>query len=642
MPGLIVGGDFQVYYREMFANFSYFPPPAWNWILAAGLGVPGASLLWNLLVVQIPIIVLGNGLGFSWEIVERIGYLYPYIILSIVVPYFIFRKYFELPYAILALLVFSFNTYILMLVGGGQIFLSLAYVLAPAVFYFFTQLVDGKKPQIRDYCICALVFSFQVLFDLRIACATALLIVIYYALNIIFFGKSIKKILTLFPVFIAAGFLHFFWVLPTILVRENPLAAYGSEFTSPGVIKFLSFAKLENAMSLLQPNWPENIFGKAYFMRPEFLLIPIVAFSSLLFIKKVSAENKRLILFFATVGIIGAFLAKGASEPWGQAYIWLFEHIPGFNMFRDSTKWYVLVGLSYAFLIPYGVMNISKYIQSRIKIPNLVLIFTFVYLILLIRPAWMGELGGIFKSSITPGQYLELKEFLASGSAFYRTFWIPRTSTFSFYSHDRPTIMANDFTRLYSSSEIIKYLETSEARDVLQKVSVKYVIVPEDSDAKIFLKDRKYDESEYKKTIEGLGRIDWLAQKKVFGKIVIFEVPNPRDHFWSDSVGLKIRNTRINPSKYSVEVKNAEKGDILIFAENYNNMWTAISDKYSVGSTAYPVSSKTLNSFVLPREGNYSLVVYFKPQAYVNIGMVVSIATLLILFASLTILKKKR
>jgi len=72
-----------------------------------------------------------------------------------------------------------------------------------------------------------------------------------------------------------------------------------------------TYSKFENTISLLQPNWPENIFGKAYFMRPEFLILPMLAFSALLFIHKAQKEKRELIVFFVIIGLLGAFLAKG-------------------------------------------------------------------------------------------------------------------------------------------------------------------------------------------------------------------------------------------------------------------------------------------------------------------------------------------
>ncbi len=74
----------------------------------------------------------------------------------------------------------------------------------------------------------------------------------------------------------------------------------GSNVTSVAAVQFFSFAKLDNAIALLHPNWPENIFGKVSFFRSEFLLLPIIAFSPLLFLfrTKIKKKEHSTVLFF--------------------------------------------------------------------------------------------------------------------------------------------------------------------------------------------------------------------------------------------------------------------------------------------------------------------------------------------------------
>ncbi|MFH1827595.1 MAG: hypothetical protein ABH812_04210, partial [bacterium] len=623
--GLLAGGDFQVYYKEMFHNFSFFPPPAWNWTLGTGLGVNGSSLLWNYIVVQLPIVFFGNLLGFDWVQIQRVGYLYPYLILSIALPYYYARKLFPPLYAFLGMLIFSFNTYILMLVGGGQIFLSLAYILIPPVLYYFYQLLTGENKNtrvlIKTICLSALLFSLQALFDIRIAYVTLILIFLFACINI-FYDKKFKNILFLPLVLFITGLLHAFWVLPTAIVRENPLSGYGAEYASYGMVNFLSFAKLENTISLLHPNWPENIFGKSYFMRPEFLLLPILAFSSLLLFTNEKKRKKELVMFFTLVALIGAFLSKGTNEPFGGIYNFLFTHIPGFMMFRDPTKWYTLVAVSYSVLIPFTVSKahllFAGYKQlPRYTVQKIFMFFTIVYLVFLIRPAWMGQLDGIFKNIQNSAEYIKLEQFLSQDKNFYRTFWIPKSSLYSFYSPTHPIVIGSDFTREYSISKIIEIMQDKGFEKILQDISVKYVIVPDDIESTIFLTDRKYDEKIYSETVNNLRNIPWLKEincstvklldcsDPIFGKIAAFEVSNPKDHFWTNSKTLSLKYTHVSPAEYVLVVENAKKGDTVIFSENYDPKWVARTipvGRYQIASAKY---EGRFNSFVLPQDGNY-------------------------------------
>lgn len=641
--GLITGGDFQVYFKSMFLGLSDFPPPAWNYILGTALGVNGTSVLWNYFVVEIPIIFFGRILGFKWEIVERLGYLFPYLILSLIIPYYVFRKFLATSWAFISVLLFSFNTYILMLIGGGQIFLSLAYVLAPLVFYLFYKLINEKnnfKDRLKVLCLCVFATSFQILFDIRIAYVTLFMISIFYLFNFLFFGKRFKGLLYLPCVLISAGFLHAFWILPTLFVRQNPLSTFGSEFTSTGIVQFLSFAKFENTISLLQSNWPENIFGKVYFMRPEFLILPILAFSSLFFLKNEKKQTREIILFFSFLALIGAFLAKGTNEPFGEMYAWMFKYVPGFVMFRDPSKWYPLVAISYAFLIPYTIMKVSSIRYSvfrKYSIQNTqysILIAFILFFLLLIRPAWMGQLNGTFKITKIPQEYIKLEQFFERDKSFFRTFWVPYSSTFSSFSPIHPLVLGSSFVgRQGKASSVVSYLKQKGSDKILQDISVKYIVVPHDADAKIFLTDRKYDEKKYLKTVDEVKKLNYVKEVAGFGKIKVFETSSYKDHFSSPSRNLGIQYKFINPTKYEITVNNAKKGDVLVFAENFDSYWIARnkSIEYSVSSIQYPVTKVTsLNSFVLPKDGDYSFEVYYRVQDLVNFGLMISGASLLV------------
>ena len=645
--GILAGGDLQIYYKEMFHSLTFFPLPAWSWNMNGGLGVGGTALLWNYLTVQIPILILGSFAGFPWPVVQRFGYLFPLLILLFVSPFFVFRKFFKFPFSLLALFIFGLNTYILMLIGGGQVFLALAYSLIPPILYSFYKLFREENIQARKIklaLISTLILSAQLLFDIRIAYVTLTAIAVFLLLDILFFNRNYKNILYFCTSLVISGLIHFFWVLPTLLAGNNSLSAFGEQFTSLGIVNYLSFAKFENTLSLLQPNWPEDIFGKAYFMRPEFLILPILAFSALLFIKRVQKEKREIIVFFAIIGLLGAFLAKGTNEPFGALYLFLFERFPGFIMFRDSTKWYPLVAISYTVLIPFTVWNVYEWLKSHKRfsifyLQNLFLVITFLYLILLIRPAWMGQLTGIFQLTQIPAEYVKLEQFLAKDNNFYRTVWFPRSSKYSFYSTVHPLIFASGFTNKYSINKISETFSSAQMKVLLQDISTKYIIVPDDSSGEIFLTDRKYDDNLYKATLNNVSKIGYLKKVENFGKIGVFEVPNSKDHFWSPAENLALNYNYISPVEYQLMIKNAKKGDSVVFSESYDPKWIAENSQFKIQSSKFDAR---FNSFILPQDGNYSLRIYYTPQDYVNIGLVISGITLLMVVGSLLVLVIKK
>jgi len=219
-----------------------------------------------------------------------------------------------------------------------------------------------------------------------------------------------------------------------------------------------------------------------------------------------------------------------------------------------------------------------------------------------------------------------LEKFLSSQNNFSRTFWVPTQQRIGFYTNTHPAIPAQDFFKSVNNTQIFNILKTSEL--LLQESGVKYVIVPYDSQGEVFLKDRKYSHEVYFKTIEEVGKVEWLKRVEGFGRIAVFEVLSPRDHFWSLSQGLTVEYAYINPTKYILNVKNAKKGDVLVFSESFDKYWEARNEstKLKVPSVKY---NKLFNSFKLERDGDYSFEVYYEPQKWVNIGVAISLVTLI-------------
>jgi len=674
-------------------------PYAWGWHIGLdGFAKFISPYSWIMPLINIPQVVFGR-LGMDWAFIQRITYLYPLLILLIFSPILLTKYFFpKNKFYLISVLIFSFNTYSLLL-AGGEIFIALAYSLMPIIFVLFAYLArtcnDGESSRYKYPLITGLVLAVQVMIDPRITFVTMFAVMLYLALSIMYHVLSIKssrkKILytlhlILYTLAIPLGItvlLHAFWIIPSVLYGKNPVQALGSAYSTLGAVNYLSFARMENTISLLHPNWPENIFGKVYFMRPEFLLLPILAYASLLFIKGLkSSKEKKYILFFALLGIVGAFLAKGSNEPFGGVYLWLFKYFPGFIMFRDPAKWYPLVAISYSILIPFSVWNIYELLSSKFTcppsavaegncrrevqsskakfkiqnyIPNLFLILTTLYLILLIRPAIFGQLGGMFKTTFVPNDYVRLEKFLANQPEYFRTLWVPSKQRFSYYSNNHPEISAKVLFNLYDNEKLFEELSKGKTENQLQQASIKYVIIPYDSEKEIFLDDRKYDETQYRKTVQEIRKISWLKEVNCsivrllncsnlpFGKIAVFEVSNPKDHFYFKNQESGIRNQElsykyINPVKYEINLRNAKRGDVLVFSESFDSKWLARNHQFSVFSSKFGI----FNSFVLPVDGNYNLKIYYTLQDYVNIGMAISGLTLALVIGAIFYLKKRK
>jgi hypothetical protein len=623
--GDLKGGDF-----SGFIGKSVLIPYAWGNDLS-GFGSSMISYSWSFFVINIPLFVLKH-LGVNLDIAQKISFFYPFILISFFSSLYLCKTTFLTgKFYFLSPIIFLFNTYILMLVGGGQIIIGLSYALSPFVLASYIRLINLRRNYLKNSIFTGILLSLQIMLDLRITYVVLVAIGIYWLYGLLE-DRSLRNFSkSLLFTFLIPGFLSFFinafWLIPTLFTHQNPVAQLGDVYSSLEAVQYFSFAKFENTLSLLHPNWPENVFGKVGFMKPEFLLLPVLAFSSLFFIKNENKDEKKFILFLAIIGLFGVFLAKGANEPFGGIYLWMFDHVPGFVMFRDPTKWYLLIAVSYSILIPFIVSKIYDFLKFKFKtqklIANFFVILTVLYLLFLIKPALLGQLSGTFKPIVTPSEYVKLEKFLSSDSRFHRTLWVPAVQRFGFYSSNHPAISAQSLFNLTDLQKINK--KVAESQLLLQNSAVKYIIVPYDSQGEIFLSDRKYDERTYLQTLNGISLIPWLKRVNVFGKIVVFENLNYKNLFWSSDPNLKINYKNINPVEYTIEVNNSKKGNILVFSESFDKNWIAEGSNFKVESSKF---DDIFNSFVLPLSGNYTIRINYAPQNYVNIGLTVSMLTL--------------
>jgi len=91
-------------------------------------------------------------------------------------------------------------------------------------------------------------------------------------------------------------------------------------------------------------------------------MFPILAFSTLLFSKS------RYILFFSVLTLIAAFLGKGIHSPFGNIFLWMYKHIPGFWVYRAPwQKFGLFMILGYSFLAAITCGEIYEYFYRRGK-----------------------------------------------------------------------------------------------------------------------------------------------------------------------------------------------------------------------------------------------------------------------------------
>lgn len=632
---VLVGGDWPYLYQQTSQYFDTGPAVYKSYLQLGLYNVPlaGIDMYYQTTAHMFSPIV-------GWAATQRLFWFIPFLLVCMISSYLLTES-------VLGVIVYTANTYILMIVGGGQMGIALAYAIAPLVVRQCLQLLeklsDANPPHFTAFLSPVLttggLFAVLLFFDARFF----YLFFICYVLAIIVYafaqqsGTSwllFRTIPILIAPFVLSFLLNAFWILPLLVYFQNPLSNLGSAFTSVNIVRFLSFATFENSLGLLHPNWPENIFGKITFMRPEFLLLPLIAFSSFLFYQVSEYTMKKKVLFFAILGLLGIFLAKGANEPFGAVYIWLFTKVWGFSLFRDPTKWYVFIALSYSFLISQTYSACMRFFENKKILHVFSLIFIGVLLVVLEKPALMHQLTGTFQSAAVPVSYNIFSQFMNKQKNFSRILWIPTRGQFSFYSALHPAVTGVDFFHQANYSQVLSSLQSPNTAVRLQESSIGFIVVPHDAMSEIFVKNRLYNDTQYQQTVTQVRRLSFVTQAASFGKIAVFNVPSAKDHFWMTDTASRVLAIRSTDTAYKLSVTAASNNVTAVFSENFDPFWevTNIRTQQQIPLTKFHGS---LMSFQLSHPGTYDLSVTYKPATYSTIGLSISelvLGILLVLF----------
>ncbi len=608
----MIFGDWRFFWPQSIHEISIFPF-AWDSSFNTGIGKSNLDSLW--ITGYFNLTAQLTKLGLSWDVVGLLTWIIPALLLTIVGSYVLSSLWIKSKGArSIVSLVYTFNTFLLLVFFGGQMGVVLAYGMVPLTLYFAIEFFSGlqaKKPLARQSLVFGVVLAIQILFDIRIAYIVVIALGLYWVIFVRKIHVSLVVAISI-PVL-----LHAYWLLPSLMFPGSVTAQMGGVYTSVEALKFFSFADFSHALSLLQPNWPDNIFGKTSFLMPEFLLIPLFAFAALRS-GKTQIQPK---IFFALLALIGIFLAKGIHEPFGFVYEWAFAKVPGMIMFRDPVKWYVLITLGYSMLM--GI-TVDELIRAKSPFIKKVVIGSVVVVWLGLHRDALQIIQKQIQTPIATPEYKALADALGKDTTFYRLLWVPQWPREGYFSDIHPSIGRVEFLHEASATGQIAELNTPDMPEKLSRLAVKYIVVPEDTYGTLFQTDRKYDNNLREQAIAQLDATKFLRRNKEFTHLAVYELASIKDRFfWNDQVQGDMSYKKINPTYYQISMTGCLHSCSMVFSEQYSPYWEVRVGSSIVRSVK---TNDNLNSFYLPANSQ-NIDVYYKPQQYVRYGAIITLST---------------
>lgn len=182
--------------------------------------------------------------------------------------------------------------------------------------------------------------------------------------------------------------------------------------------------------------------GDTYLESPAVILslslLVVISFSSLIL-----PGRRSLKLFFAGLGILVIFLAKGTNPPFGGLYSWLLANVLPFKAFRVPTQNLAsLLMLAYAFLLGTFVFDLrslatkrfSRLVRTRMTSPIIVLPILGLILLgsfpLFSGTAMINWYNFPNKGVTIPDSYAEANDWLNDRNDVFRVLIYPSSGTY--------------------------------------------------------------------------------------------------------------------------------------------------------------------------------------------------------------------
>ncbi len=444
--------------------------------------------------------------------------------------------------------VIIFNTYFLAISTQGHIMINASSAFCLFSVLFFIKALE--KNDVTNYILSLLFILISTFYDLRISYITYFILFFCLLYSISFNNKHYentkKLILKTTSFFILLIILSLFWILPQLSggflegssVLGRPL--FGNDYWN-----------ILAAFNLFHPFWSGGPISWFNVQKIPlfFWLIPILVFGGLIVNKK-----NKLVTFFGFMSLLGIFLVKQSHAPFVNFYNWLYLHFPGFNAFREATKFYFFIALGYAVLIGSFVdfiLKESKYRwKSHInKVLVLIIVFIFVFNT---KPIITGEIQTMFTPRNIPNDYIILSNFINNEKKYYKIFWTPRDSRFSAFTNKNPKLsnvgeisssLKNFVLKKTSNStknQIASVFKNNYSDFIFNLSSIKYVAIP--------IQDITNDDDFYKYYggdkdprirqwyIDQVDKASWLKKINIGTKdLVVYENKDYKENIFSFS-----------------------------------------------------------------------------------------------------------
>ena len=691
--GLLNPVDHQFPFDFIRATFSKFY--TWNDYIYLGFN-QALSLLHTL--PYLAFFSIFQKIGFNYIVLNFLEYLFT-ILFSIYFTYLYLKLLFKVNSLTLfnkfnLIIVSSFmlsNLVNVALFSSGFTQQIFAFSFVPLTLYLLRkQLIANKFKYLFPLCISSVFLS------VGNYPYTIISFILVFIINLTYIDFSFKtkiKSSILFSVIFLL--VNSFWIIPFVYSGIfSPSLNFLKDFNSTYFSDYLTYVSTRYSLDylflfsqnylLVKSQNGDNSFLVSYLGNYAFLFISyLVIFITFWFVfifKKTKKEagfiinNNFLLIYF----LIFLFIAKGSNYPFGNLIQYTMEKSTFIKMFRDPLK--LMLIPSFIFMLWLGNLIVTNK-NSSIKF------FLLFYIFLLSLPFFSNTFFGKFSSYEVPGYYFEFRNYLSN---------LPDSQTKRMLILDSlPDGMNYLFNINYYSSNLAKMISPIPTVELFSNgggnsyyflENIYKKIKGTDSDIYIFrtlgvthlLKQR-----DARKGIEYSYTSKYFL-KKSFGKLDLYILKDdlifPQLFIKNENISdIMFQWKKINSTKYNIKIKNLKNKLNLSFLYTFDRNWklylTNKPDLYNKNSiltdlqylqkkpifdNSHKLVYDYANGWTIDPEYikknfdkslfkqnpdgsiDIDLTLYFRPQSYMYLGLIISGSTLIFCLSYLVYDKVKQ
>lgn len=355
-----------------------------------------------------------NTIGFPLWIINRLWFIIPVFLLGSSAYYLTGSilgktKNIRLLSLIASLLIIlNYYTVLTISIGGIRELTSLAFSIF--IIAFLIKGIRTKNTLYIPLIGISSVLAVGVIAYWVIAMIIALFSILVHMFLSRNFKKEIKFALLSFSVLFLSSL---WWMLPYVATSGVQFYNANPSSSIQIVESFNSFLRtliLKNSI----PAIPVNDIQFTVLANISGIIMVILAFICLLF-----KQYKKVAICLSFGVVVLILFALGGAEPFGAVYLFAYNHIPLFFIFRNPARFTAYLALFYSLLTSISLVCIIQLIRQKINKNFLrkALILVIVLFVLLLgvinsQPLLSGNMDGALKSADLPQSYCELRNYL--------------------------------------------------------------------------------------------------------------------------------------------------------------------------------------------------------------------------------------